>query len=417
MGGETERENMAWYDGLIPGRRQQLEEKLNPAQPLISRDEGFNITSREIPTNYRNAYEQQEVVNRGVNMIVDDVAEIPIDVGDKIVGLDPIIKNIRKSRVNLLLNIEPNPFQDINSFKRNLIIDLLIDGNIFVYFDGVHLYQLPADNVEIETHETQYITKYVYQGQVNYTPSEIIHVKENSFNSIYRGVPRLKPAWRTMKLLGSMRNFQDNFFKNGAVPGLVLKSPNTLSEKIKERMLAAWRVRYNPNTGGRRPLILDGGLEIDNLNEVNFKDLDFQPSIAANEKIILTALGVPPLLLDSGNNANIRPNLRLYYLETVLPIVRKINYAFERYFGFDLQEDVSRVPALQPELRDQAAYYQSLVNTGIITPNEAREAMRMEPLDGLDEVRIPANIAGSSANPSEGGRPSEDDTSEEEDND
>ena len=417
MGGETERENMAWYDGLIPGRRQQLEEKLNPAQPLISRDEGFNITSREIPTNYRNAYEQQEVVNRGVNMIVDDVAEIPIDVGDKVVGLDPIIKNIRKSRVNLLLNIEPNPFQDINSFKRNLIIDLLIDGNIFVYFYGRHLYQLPAGNMEIETHETQYITKYVYQGQVDYTPSEIIHVKENSFNSIYRGVPRLKPAWRTMKLLGSMRNFQDNFFKNGAVPGLVLKSPNTLSEKIKERMLAAWRVRYNPNTGGRRPLILDGGLEIDNLNEINFKDLDFQPSIAANEKIILQALGIPPLLLDSGNNANIRPNLRLYYLETILPIVRKVNYAFERYFGFDLQEDVSRVPALQPELRDQAAYYQSLVNTGIITPNEAREAMRMEQLDGLDEVRIPANIAGSSANPSEGGRPSEDDTSEEEDND
>ena len=407
---------MAWYDGLIPGRRQQLEEKLNPAQPFIARDEGFNITSRETPTNYRNAYEQQEIVNRGVNMIVDDVAEIPTDVGDKIVGLDPVIKNIRKSRVNLLLNIEPNPFQDINSFKRNLIIDLLIDGNIFVYFDGVHLYQLPADNMEIETHETQYITKYVYQGQVNYTPSEIIHVKENSFNSIYRGVPRLKPAWRTMKLLGSMRNFQDNFFKNGAVPGLVLKSPNTLSEKIKERMLAAWRVRYNPNTGGRRPLILDGGLEIENLTQVSFKDLDFQPSIAANEKIILTALGIPPLLLDSGNNANIRPNLRLYYLETILPIVRKVNYAFERYFGFDLKEDVSDVPALQPELRDQAAYYQSLVNTGIITPNEARDAMRMEQLEGLDEVRIPANIAGSSANPSEGGRPSEDDTSEEQTN-
>ena len=110
---------MAWYDGLIPGRRKQLEEKLNPAQPFIAREEGFNITSREVPTNYRNAYEQQEVVNRGVNMIVDDVSEIPTDVGEKIVGLDPIIKNIRKSRVNLLLNIEPNPFQDINSFKRS----------------------------------------------------------------------------------------------------------------------------------------------------------------------------------------------------------------------------------------------------------------------------------------------------------
>ena len=394
---------MAWYDRLL-GR----EEKLNPAQPMISREEGIAITTRENSTNYRNAYEQQEVVNRGVNMIVDDVAEIPIDVGEKIVGISPVVKNVRRSKVNTLLNIEPNPFQDISSFKRNLIIDLLIDGNIFVYFDGQGLYQLPAENVEIETHETQYVTQYIYDGQVEYSPNEIIHIKENSFNSIYRGVPRLKPAWRTMQLLGSMRNFQDNFFKNGAVPGLVLKSPNTLSEKIKERMLAAWRVRYNPNTGGRRPLILDGGLEVSNLTQVSFKDLDFQPSIESNEKIILQALGIPPLLLDSGNNANIRPNHRLYYLETILPIVKKINYAFERFFGFDLLEDVSNIPALQPELQDKAAYYSTLVNGGIITPNEARESMRMESIEGNDELRVPANIAGSAANPSEGGRPSED---------
>ncbi len=395
---------MAWYDRLIPGRV----EKLNPAQPMISREEGMTISTREKATNYRNAYEQQEVVNRGVNMIVDDVAEIPVDVGPKITGLQPIVKNIRRSKVHTLLNIEPNPFQDISTFKRNLIIDLLIDGNIFVYFDGAALYQLPAQNIEIESHETQYITKYIYDGQIEYSPSEVIHVKENSFNSIYRGVPRLKPAWRTMQLLGSMRNFQDNFFKNGAVPGLVLKSPNTLSEKIKERMLAAWRVRYNPNTGGRRPLILDGGLEVSNLTQVSFKDLDFQPSIAANEKIILTALGIPPLLLDSGNNANIRPNHRLYYLETILPIVKKINYAFERFFGFDLLEDVSNIPALQQELQDKASYYSTLVNGGIITPNEARESMRMESIEGNDELRVPANIAGSAANPSEGGRPSED---------
>jgi len=394
---------MAWYDRLL-GR----EEKLNPAQPMISREEGMAITTRENSTNYRNAYEQQEVVNRGVNMIVDDTAEIPIDVGEKIVGISPVVKNIRRSKVNTLLNVEPNPFQDISSFKRNLIIDLLIDGNIFVYFDGQGLYQLPAENVEIETHETQYVTQYIYDGQVEYSPKEIIHIKENSFNSIYRGVPRLKPAWRTMQLLGSMRNFQDNFFKNGAVPGLVLKSPNTLSEKIKERMLAAWRVRYNPNTGGRRPLILDGGLEVSNLTQVSFKDLDFQPSIESNEKIILQALGIPPLLLDSGNNANIRPNHRLYYLETILPIVKKINYAFERFFGFDLLEDVSNIPALQPELQDKASYYSTLVNGGIITPNEARESMRMESIEGNDELRVPANIAGSAANPSEGGRPSED---------
>ena len=395
---------MAWYDRFLGIDR---EEKLNDSQYIISRNEGMTVDSRERPTNYKNAYEQLEIVNRAVNMIVDDVAEIPFTVGDPVQGMTGVARNIRKSRVNLLLNHEANPFQDVNSFKRNLIIDLLIDGNIFIYFDGAHLYHLPADKVTIYTDEQTYIEKYVFDGTVDYSVNEIIHIKENSFNSIYRGVPRLKPAYRTMQLLSSMRSFQDNFFKNGAVPGLVLKSPNTLSEKIKERMLSAWVQRYNPTSGGRRPLFLDGGLEVENLTNINFKELDFQEGIKSNEKIILEAMGIPPILLDGGNNANIRPNHRLYYLETILPIVRKIGYSLERYFGFKINEDVTDIPALQPELRDQAAYYATLVNTGIFSANEAREALGKEPIEGFDEPRVPANIAGSAANPEEGGRPPE----------
>ena len=405
---------MAWYDRLLGRTPIVDEEKLNPAQYVISRNEGMTIDSREIVTNYRNAYEQLEIVNRAVNMIVDDVSEIPFAVGEKFVGTTSVLKNIRRSKVNLLLNIEPNPFQDVSAFKRNLIIDLLIDGNIFIYFDGAHLYHLPADKVTIHTDDKTYVERYSYDNSIDYSPDEIIHIKENSFNSIYRGVPRLKPAYRTMQLLGSMRNFQDNFFKNGAVPGLVLKSPNTLSEKVKERMMQAWGMRYNPNTGGRRPLILDGGLEVDPLTKINFKELDFAESIKANERIILEAMGIPPILMDGGNNANIRPNHRLYYLETVLPIVKKVGYALERFFGFSLSEDVTGIPALQPELRDQAAYYATLVNTGILSANEAREALGKDPVDGFDEPRVPANIAGSAANPEQGGRPSEAAPSEEE---
>lgn len=401
---------MAWYNRFLGASN---EEKLNPAQYVISRNEGMTIDTREIVTNYRTAYEQLEIVNRAVNMIVDDVSEIPFRVSEKVLGTTGVKKNVRKSKVDILINREPNPFQDISSFKRNLVIDLLIDGNIFIYFDGAHLYHLPADKVTIYSDSKSYIEKYTYENSVDYSVDEIIHIKENSFNSIYRGVPRLKPAYRTMQLLGNMRNFQDNFFKNGAVPGLVLKSPNTLSEKIKERMLQAWSMRYNPTSGGRRPLILDGGLDVSTLTNINFKELDFQSSITANEKIILEAMGIPPVLLDGGNNANIRPNHRLYYLETILPIVKKIGCAMERYFGFSLSEDVTDIPALQPELRDQAAYYATLVNTGIISPNEAREALGKEPVDGFDEPRVPANIAGSAVNPEQGGRPVESPTIEE----
>tara|TARA_S200002703_G_scaffold127427_1_gene114055 strand:+ start:876 stop:2063 length:1188 start_codon:yes stop_codon:yes gene_type:complete len=391
---------MAWYNFW---RNEEVEEKLNPAQPYFTEK---TIPSREFTFSYERAYEDLEIVNRGVNMIVDDCAEVNVNVGLQSPG-NSVVKGIKRSRVNLLLNQEPNLFQDISTFRRNLITDYIIDGNIFIYFDGVHLYHLPASKMNIHASETTYIDKFTYNENVNYSPSEIIHIKENSFYSIYRGVSRLKPALRTMVLMKNMRDFQDNFFKNGAVPGLVLKSPNTLSEKIKERMIQSWQARYRPDAGGRRPLILDGGIEVDSISNVNFRELDFQAAIEENEKIILKALGIPPIMLDSGNNANLRPNMRMYYLETILPIVKKINLALERYFGFELTEDVTEIPALQPELRDQAQYYSALVNTGIISPNEAREAINFEPIEGFDELRVPANIAGSAVNPDEGGRPTE----------
>jgi len=394
---------MAWYDRLI-GRNVETEEKLNPAQPYYDHK---TEPSREKVVNYERAYEDLEVVNRGVNMIVDDASEVPVLVGGQVAGLMSVVKGIKRSRVELLLNKEPNPYQDISTFRRNLITDYLLDGNIFIYFDGVHLYHLPANKMTIHASDTTYIEKFTFNEQISYKPTEIIHIKDNSFYSIYRGVSRLKPALRTMILMRSMRDFQDNFFKNGAVPGLVLKSPNTLSEKIKERMIQSWTARYRPDAGGRRPLILDGGIEIDSVSNVNFKELDFQTAISENEKIILKALGIPPIMLDSGNNANLRPNMRMYYLETILPIIRKMNFAMERYFGFKLKEDITDIPALQPELRDQSQYYSALVNTGIISPNEAREALSFDPVDGYDDLRVPANIAGSAANPDEGGRPVE----------
>ena len=94
-------------------------------------------------------YEQLEVVNRGVNMIVDDAAEIPATISTQ-GAFRGVVTGVKRGKVEELLNRTPNPFQDVSSFKRNLITDYLLDGNIFIYFDGAHLYHLPADKVRVE---------------------------------------------------------------------------------------------------------------------------------------------------------------------------------------------------------------------------------------------------------------------------
>ena len=267
------------------------------------------------------------------------------------------------------------------------------------------MYHLPASSVQIITDEKTFIKKFTYNGTVDFRPDEVFYFKDVSNSSIYRGSSRLQAGIRSINTLYSMQEFQESFFKNGAVFGLVLTTENTLGQVAKEKTINYWMQKYNPKSGGKRPVILDSGLKPHNIAESNFKDMDFDVSIRTHSEKIMQVLGVPPILLAGGNNANISPNLRLFYLETVMPIVKRYISALERFYGYDIEAITTTVSALQPELKDVAAYHSTLVNAGIISPNEARQELRYDPKAGNDDLRIPANIAGSAANPSEGGKP------------
>ena len=387
--------------GIIQNTKAWLVEKLNPAQGQIATDNGSNIGS-DYDYSYINAFDNLETVSRGVNMIVSAAASLDYDIKDKV--HDGVRGGMKQKSLNTLLNFRPNPYKSALDFRQNIFTDLIFDGNVFIYFDGAFLYHLPAMNVEILTDEKTFIKGFKYVG-TTFKPDEVFYFKDVSNKSIYRGTSRLNAAVRSIKTLYSMQEFQDSFFKNGAIFGLVLTTDNTLGQQAKERTINYWMQKYNPKIGGKRPVILDGGLKPHNIAETNFKDMDFDVSIKTHGDKILQALGIPPILLAGGNNANISPNLRLFYLETVMPMVSKYTSALERFFGYDIQAVTNTVSALQPELKDVASYHSTLVNAGIISPNEARAELRFQAKPGNDDLRVPANIAGSASNPSQGGKP------------
>jgi len=392
---------MGWINNLI--------EKLNPAQEEMAMDEGYSVQSTATPITYQTAYNYIEVVNRGVNLLVDSAAEITMDLNEgKISGISTVETSVRPKKVEKLINFRPNPHINADLFKRNIYLDLILEGDAFIYWDGAHLYNIPANKMEIITDKKSFIKMYKY-GATDFSTKEIIHVRDNSASSIYRGTSRLVSASGSLRILQNMNNFQESFFKNGTVPGLVLKTPNILSKKIKDRVRADWSRLYNPKDGGRRPIILDGEFEIEYLGTSDFQELDFADSISAQERKILKAIGVPPILLDAGNNANISPNQKLFYTATVIPLVLKLTQALETFFGYDLKPVYQNILALRPDLRDESAYYTSLVNAGIITRNEAREKLRLERSDQdfADELVLPANVAGSAVDPDLGGKPAQ----------
>lgn len=193
---------------------------------------------------------------------------------------------------------------------------------------------------------------------------------------------------------------------------MILETDQVLNRAFKSRILDDISINYNPATGkyAAQPIILDGGLKAKNINtSENMKNLSFTEDTTVYNKDICTALGIPPILLDGGNNANISPNVKLFYAMTIIPSLRKFESALQLFFGYDIKWLTEEVLALISSKVEDGQYITGLVNNGIITPNEGREELRWETSseEGMNNIRIPANISGSATGVSgqEGGAP------------
>ena len=398
-----------------PRWRKWLSEKLNPAQPSIASLEPY--ASPETIVDFEQAYREIEIIHRAVEMVIAACVDTPL----KVTGQTPAKK------VNKLLNIRPNPFEDRVRFFRRALLDFHLDGNAFFYYDGNDLYLLPANDVEVVPDPHTFVNHYNYlvsnqqssdffgynkqtrkSEAIRFEPHEIIHITSENTTSIFRGTSKLKPLLRLIELYYYMINFQRQFFKNNAIPGFVLTTDNILSKRVKERLLEGWRNSYTTIfDNARHPAILDGGLKIDQFSQVKFQELDFENSIERIQQDMAKALGVPYVLLKSGNNANIDANQKLFYQHTVMPILNQFCSAFMLFFnnGVQIKPDKLTIPALRPDERTQSIYYSTLVNTGIITPNEARVGLGFPSIDGEDSIRVPQNITGSATDATQGGIP------------
>lgn len=388
-----------------------LREKLNPVQPHIHRQEQ-SVSSDYNVIDYKAAYDQIEVVRRAMDMIINACVEVPFAIS----GKGPIHK------LNNLLNERPNPFEDRIKFFRRVYFDLLIDGNAFLYYDGTHLHILPASDVTIHSDPKLFIRGYSYssvasfystnnKSKIDFNADEVIHIKLDNDESIFRGKSPLKSLGSIVNIYNALLKFQKQFFKNNAVPGIVLTTDSVLNPKVKDRILQVWKSNYSTFfEGAKSPAILDGGLKVDTFSNINFQSLDFENSVERLEQDMAKALGVPYVLMKSGNNANIAANQVLFYEQTVLPLINMVSSALTHFFNTaKIKPDIAVITALQPDLKTQSQYYVSLVNGGIIVPNEAREKLGFAKIDDkeMNTIRVPQNITGSATNPIEGGRPPE----------
>jgi Phage portal protein len=125
------------------------------------------------------------------------------------------------------------------------------------------------------------------------------------------------------------------------------------------------------------------------------KDLALDTLTEAKRHDVATALGVPMSVLDdrSANFATAKVSLNNLYRLTLLPECEIIETGCNRQIfgplGLEFRFKQSEIESLQAEEDAKAYEMLALVIGGVITPNELRDQIEFEPIEGGDQLRTP----------------------------
>ena len=353
-----------------------------------------------ISESFAATYDAISVISRCVDLIVDNAAQIEFKIVKDTGNFD--IPATHKY-FEKILNTPSTEFNRYDFF-RTCYSDLIFRGNTLLYNLGTefqHLYEVEysSDNKPV-------------RGVKRLDEDRLIHTRLLAEYGSRFGKPYLTRIDKELDLIVAMLNFQKNMFKNNGIPGIILKSENPLSQKQKERIAEEFLNMYSIMRGhSGKPFIADNNLDIRTLTH-NLKELEFDKGVDSITKRICSALGVPEVLLSSGNNANISPNVKLFIFNTVAPFVTNLAagltlHLHKFYKGTDKLKVVPNynvLPLLAEDVLKQTNSIKGLVTSGVITPNEARAKLHYQkhsdPL--ADELLFPANITGALNNPSPG---------------
>jgi len=224
----------------------------------------------------------------------------------------------------------------------------------------------------------------------------------------YYGLSPVKPAGADIDQHNLSSRHNVMLLLNGARPsGAVVYRPKdeqgvmtTLTDSQREQLRADLVHRFErvDNTG--RTMILEGDFDYKEMG-LTPKDMDFAIMKNFSARDIALCFGVPAQLVgipDAQTYSNMAEARLALYEETIIPLLRHIESDLNEWivpiFGDDLtlQYDIDAIPAVTERRRMIYENILRAVNEGVLTRNEARERIGLEPIQGGDEIYLPANL-------------------------
>ncbi|GIL24627.1 MAG: hypothetical protein BroJett042_31400 [Bacteroidota bacterium] len=228
-------------------------------------------------------------------------------------------------------------------------------------------------------------------GQViaQWQPHEMVMFSDYAPDNDLGGQSPVSVALRAAGVTINISAFSEYFFRNGAIPDVILVSQNRLSDPDKERVQTEWRRRFGGVEKSHGTAILEGSLFDLKTVTPPLKDLAMAELREEERRDICAALGVPMSIAQAADPAlyAAKQDYANFHTLTVLPeldmLVDTINeHLMPRYGlrGAYVEADTSKVQALQEDLLEITQRNQAGVAAGYLSLNEARKREGLDPL-------------------------------------
>jgi len=305
-----------------------------------------------------------------------------------------------------LLCRRPNRFQNPFEWREMLQGHLALRGNAYNQIitnprgEIIELIPIHPDRVRIELLPSG---EYRYRvtdrlGEESVLPrGKVWHLRGLSSDGLM-GMSPIELARESLGMALAAQDYGARFFANDAKPtGGWIEFPGSFKDAEAKKI---FRESYQAAQSGAnrgKVLVLENGMKFHEVGVTN-KDAQFLELRKFQITDIARLFRVPPHMiadLDRATFSNIEQQSLEFVMHTMTPWAERWEASIESELlleGDALEVEFDFANLMRGDAASRSAFYQSGIQNGWLTRNEARIAENLNPIDGLDEPLRPLNM-------------------------
>lgn len=355
---------------------------------------GSEPTSSGLRVN-RNAALGYAAVWKAQSMISRDVAKTPLNVYRR--GADGAREKDSKHPAFALLRRRPNQWMTAFAFRQTLTHHVLMHGNGYAYIyrngrgDPMDLVPLAPEKTYpvLEGGDLKYITE-VEGGLRKLDPFNVLHIKGMGADGLV-GYSVLHVARESLGIGIAARQFGSVFFRNRAVPSMVIEVPGAVSDEQIKQVKDAWNRLYSGLDSSHKVAVLKFGAKITPLAH-NAKDSQLLETRQFEVREVANWFGVPPhklgdttrtayASLEQENQSYLDEALDGWFVAWEEECAAKLLTDKERENDTHFVEFM-RSAIVRADIAARFGAYNTAINGGWMSPDEARAKENDRPIEG-----------------------------------